>query len=309
MASPLLVVLGGINMDLITHTPRFPRPGETVVGTRFFTTPGGKGANQAVAAARLGASVRMVGRVGADIFGPQLVEGLRAEGIDVSGVGTDPGTSSGIAVINIDQTAQNQIIQVPGANHTCGPAEVEQVKVALEGASALMLQMELPVQVTLEAARLAARRGVPVVFDPAPPVPFPSEMFRLVSYLTPNETEAEALVGFPVTEPESAEKAARRLLERGVPHVLVKMGAQGAFLATRDTMQHYPAIPVKAVDTVAAGDAFNAGLAVALSEGRPLKEAVWWAVAAGAIAVTKPGAQTSMPHRQEVEALLKKHRT
>jgi ribokinase len=182
------------------------------------------------------------------------------------------------------------------------------VKDALDGASALLVQMEAPVEVTLEAARLAAARDVMVVFDPAPPGPFPEELYSLVDYITPNETEAEALVGFPATGPPSAQRAARELLGRGPGCVAIKMGALGAYYLTSYGGEYLPAFPVKPLDTVAAGDAFNGGLAVALAEGKELREAVRWAMAGGAIAVTKPGAQASMPYRREVEELLAKQK-
>ena len=291
-------------MDLVTVSQRSPQPGETVVGDRFLTYPGGKGANQAVAAARMGAAVMMVGRVGGDSFGGELLGHLRGAGVDVSGVEMDAGTSSGIAVINIDSSAQNRIVQVLGANATCGPAEVARVAAAMEHASVLMLQLEAPLEASLAAARAAFSRGRTVILDPGPARPLPDEMYGYCSYVTPNETEAQALVGFPVVDSASAETAAARLLERGAGCAIIKMGSLGAYYSDGSTSRHVPAHPVDAVDTVAAGDAFNGALAAALAEGAGPEAAVQRAMAAGALAVTRHGAQDSMPHRAEVEAFL-----
>ena len=299
-----VVVLGGINIDLVTVAERFPQAGETVVGSRFLTYPGGKGANQAVAASRMGAATAMVGKVGDDMFGPQLIDSLAASGVDVSRVAVEPGVSSGIAVINIDAAAQNRIIHVLGANTTCGEAEGQKVIQALEGASTLMLQLEVSVELSLSVALQAAAMGKRVILDPGPVRPLPHEFYACCSVITPNETEAQALVGFPVTDMPSAARAANALLERGVEAAVIKLGAQGAYYATRQGGQHVPAIPVEAVDSVAAGDAFNGALAAALSAGEALETALRLATAAGALAVTKFGAQDSMPLKQEVDALL-----
>ena len=296
-----IVVLGGINMDLVTFAARFPEAGETVVGDRFLTYAGGKGANQAVAAARMGARCAMVGRVGDDLFGPQLLDGMRAFGVDVSRVETVPGESSGIAVISVDGAAQNRIIQVLGANTTCGPAEAARAIEAMDGASVLMLQLEAPLDVSLAAARAASAAGKTVILDPGPVRPFPEEFYGLCSVITPNETEAAALVGFPVAGPEAAYQAADALLARGVGAAVVKLGAQGAVYAADGVRGQQTAFPVAAVDSVAAGDAFNGALAVCLAQGYDLPGAVRMAALAAALAVTVTGAQDSMPTRQEVE--------
>ena len=302
-----VVVLGGINMDLVSMVPRFPQAGESVVGSRFLTYPGGKGANQAVAAARMGARTAMVGRVGDDIFGPQLVAALEAIGIDVSGIGVTPGVSSGIAVIDIDDSAQNRIIQILGANDTCGPDEARAVTRSLVRASTVLLQLEVSPELSMQVASDAASQGKKVVLDPGPvrPESLAEEFFRYCDVITPNETEAQALVGFPVVDPASAERAARWLVGRGVGLAVVKLGAQGAYYATSAGGDHVPPFQVDAVDSVAAGDAFNGALAVALAEGQDIPHAVRTASAAGALAVTKSGAQDSMPTREEVEAMLR----
>ena len=309
-----IVVLGGINMDLVTYSDRFPAAGETVVGRRFLTYAGGKGANQAVAAARMGGRTSMVGQVGADLFGPQLLEGLTAAGVDVSGTAVAEGETSGIAVISIDGSAQNRIVQVLGANSTCGPAQSDAAGTALAGASVLMLQLEVPVEVSLAAARAAKAAGKTVILDPGPVRPFPEELLQLADVITPNETEAEALVGFPVNNIMAAERAAGELLRRGAGTAIIKLGALGAVFATgwQGDESHFhvrfmgrqTAFPVEAVDTVAAGDAFNGALAVCLAEGRPLERAVLLACAAGALAVTTTGAQDSMPTRAAVQEFL-----
>ena len=304
-----VVVLGGINMDLVTISPRFPEAGETVVGSRFLTYPGGKGANQAVAAARMGADVAMVGRVGDDVFGPQLVGSLAASGMDVSGVAVEPGASSGLAVISIDASSENRIIQILGANDTCGEDEAERVRRALDGASTLLLQLEVSVDLSLKVAQEAAALGKRVILDPGPVRPLPPEIYEkfysCCSIITPNETEAQARVGFPVTDVPSAARAAATLVSRGVQTAVIKLGAQGAYYETGAGGEHIPAIPVEAVDSVAAGDAFNGALAASLAEGNNLSRAIRVATAAGALAVTKFGAQDSMPLKHEVERLLR----
>ena len=299
-----VVVLGGINMDLVTISARFPRPGETIVGSRFLTYPGGKGANQAVAAARMGAATAMVGRVGDDVFGPQLIETLRDSGIKVDGVAVAQDTTSGIAVINIDESAQNQIIQILGANDTCGDAEAVRVGQALVNASTLLLQLEVSVDLSLKVAKEAFEQGKTVILDPGPVRHIPSEFFAYCSVITPNETEAQALVGFPVVDRTSAAQAAEQLLARGVGIAVVKLGAQGVYFASADGENFVTPFQVNAIDSVAAGDAFNGALAVSLAEGATLEQSVRMAAAAGALAVTKSGAQDSMPYRKEVEGLL-----
>lgn len=299
-----VVVLGGINMDLVTYSNRFPGAGETIAGERFLTYPGGKGANQAVAAARMGARTVMVGRVGGDIFGPQLVDGLRTEGIDVSWVTVASGESSGIASISIDRTGQNRIIQVLGANSTCGSEQASAVASALLGANTLMLQLEVPMEVSLSAAREARAQGKTVILDPGPVRSIPPSLFRFANIITPNETEAEAIVGFQVNSRDAAARAAESLLSKGAEAAVVKLGAQGAYYASARSSGFQAAFSVRAVDTVAAGDAFNGALAVYLAEGAPLADAVRVACAAGALAVTTTGAQDSMPTRASVDALL-----
>ena len=302
--SPVVVVLGGINMDLVATSERMPNLGETIFGTSFHTAPGGKGANQAVAAARLGAEVRMVGRVGDDQFGPTLLEGMRSEGIDVSGVAVDPDNPSGVALILLDDQAENMIVAVYGANLACDDAQVAAVDDALDGADVLLLQLETPLDVALNAVALAKEWGATVVWDPAPALEMGHEAYRLCDVLTPNQAEVEFLTGITVTDPASAEAAAKVLVEQGVPAAVVTLGSGGAFFLTRDESGLVPPFSVDAIDTVAAGDAFAAGLGIALAEGESLAGAVKFGSAAGALAVTKSGAQEAMPYRAEVDALI-----
>ena len=301
---PRIVVLGGINIDLVAMTPRFPQAGETVVGNRFLTYGGGKGANQAVAAARMGGRTSMVGRVGDDIFASQALRALVDSGVNVETVGITQGESTGIAVISIDDMAQNQIIQVLGANNTCGEEEAAHVLTLLEHASTLLLQLEVSVDLSLRCARAARERGVRVILDPSPVRPLPEAFYSCCDIITPNETDAQALVGKPVTDLASAADAARILLERGVGVAIITLGPQGTFWATSEGSEYVPAFPVNGIDSVGAGDAFNGALAVALSEGLELGRAVKVASAAGALSVTRSGAQDSMPTCAEVEELL-----
>lgn len=291
-------------MDLVVRTPRLPVAGETLLGHAFFTAPGGKGANQAVAAARLGSSVYMVGRVGADVFGAALVESLRQNQVHTDGVVETGGISSGVAVIAVDDQAENSIVVVPGANGKVGSADVARLEAVLPQVQVLLLQLEVPLEAVVAAAQRARDAQVTVILDPAPARELPADLYRTVDILTPNETEASTLVGFAVHSPADAARAADALLARGVEQVIVKMGAQGAYWSNGRESRFFPAYAVDAVDTVAAGDAFNGALAVALSEGVPMPDAIWWGMAAGALSTTKPGAQPSMPDRAAVERLV-----
>lgn len=299
-----VVVFGSLNMDLVAAAPRLPRPGETLTGTGFRSVHGGKGANQAVACARLGAATRMVGRLGADSFGAALRAGLAQEGIDSSGVTDDLGQPSGIAMITVDEAGENTIVVIPGANGAVGASDLALLRVALAGARVLLLQLEIPLEAVVAAATMAHEQGVAVVLDPAPVQSLPPALYPLIDLLTPNEGEAEALVGFPLADDASALAAAHELLGRGVRRVAVKRGGAGVVAGSADAVAVLPAFPVVAVDTVAAGDAFNGGLAAALAEGRSFDEALAWARAAGALAVTRRGAQAAMPPRAELLAFL-----
>lgn len=299
-----VVVLGSINMDLTTYVPRLPAPGETLFGTSFITVPGGKGFNQAVAAGRLGAETYFIGRIGDDAFGKGVLELVASEPVDISGILVDPDSGTGLAVISVDAQAENAVIVVSGANMTHDGREVARARAALQTASVLLLQMETPLQTSLAAAKAARDVGATVIFDPAPARPLPPEAYRLCHVMTPNELETEVLVGFRPTSLEAAAQAAAVLLERGLETAVIKLGAQGVYYQSTDESGFVEPFRVKSVDTVAAGDAFNGGLAVALAEKRPLAEAVHWGAAAGALATTKPGASAAMPTRKELEKVL-----
>jgi len=306
--NPRVLVFGSINMDLVAKVPHLPIPGETLLGHSFATVPGGKGANQAVAAARLEVPTAIVGRVGNDQFGQQLLKNLQSDRIQTNDVYIDPSTTSGVAIIAVDDNAENHIIVIPGANGNVGEEDIEHLIPLLPTASILLLQLEIPLSAVQKAAQAAQKAGVTVILDPAPaPTELPSELYPLVDIITPNAVETGQLVKFPVNTPESAEKAALVLQQRGIKTAIIKLGAKGVFCATIDDSFFIPAFSVKAVDTVAAGDAFNGGLAAALSQGYSLREAVVWGAATGALSATKSGAQSSLPTRQTVEAFLQEH--
>jgi len=298
-----IAVFGSINMDLVVRTPRLPVPGETLTGHTFFTVPGGKGANQAVACARLGVPTRMVGRVGDDGFGEQLRASLRGYGVNDAGVLTTPGPS-GVAVIAVDDAAENTIVIVPGANGAVSVADVARLEQALSDVRVLLLQLEVPLDAVIAAARAARDRGVVVILDPAPAQALPEELYTLADIITPNESEAAILTGLTVADDAGAAEAARVLLARGARRAIIKLGARGALVADSSGERLAPAYAVTPVDTVAAGDAFNGGLAAALSEGRSFDEAVRWGLATGALSVLKSGAQPSMPERSELMRFL-----
>lgn len=298
-----VIVFGSINMDLVVRTARFPQPGETIRGSDFYTAPGGKGANQAVAAARLQGKVRMIGRVGGDVFGQALLDSLKSNGVDTGSVLVDESQPSGVAVITVDDAAENHIIIVAGANGQVGAPDITRLESVLEGATHLLLQLEVPMEAVVAAAVAARRKGVAVMLDPAPARSIPIELYGLVDILTPNENEVGQLVGFVVDGEDSARRAAVELARRGVRQVVIKMGARGAFYRSGDHEQFFPAFKVNAVDTTAAGDAFNGVLAAALDEGMPMLDALRWAMAAGALSTTRPGAQPSMASRDEVRRM------
>jgi ribokinase len=301
-----IIVFGSINLDLVVTVPRLPIAGETLLGHNFFQVPGGKGANQAVALARLGIPTHMVGRVGADNFGRELINNLQTSGVQTNNIFVDETISSGVAAIAVDNRGENQIIVIPGANGRINQEDVERLSDLLPDSTALLLQLEIPMAAVIAAAKAAHQAGLQIILDPAPAQSHvPDELYSLVDIMTPNEVEAGQLVGFPVNDPDSAKEAAAILLQRGVKCAIVKLGAKGVFCATALESFFVPAFPIQVVDTVAAGDAFNGGLAAALYTGLSLHQAVVWGAAAGALAATKPGAQTSLPDKLRFEAFLK----
>ena len=304
----MIVVCGSINMDLVVHTPRFLAPGETRLGSTFITNPGGKGANQAVACALLGAETRMIGCLGDDDFGAALRHGLDQAGVDTHAVMTLDQTASGVALITVNDQGENTIIVVPGANECLTMDTHPNVDALLAQAKILLLQLEIPMTTVIAMAQKAHDLGVCVMLDPAPTQPLTDALYALIDILTPNQTEIETLVGFPVTTEAERTRAARHLLDKGMGKVIIKLGAEGVYWADRDGSGSHAAFPVNVVDTVAAGDAFNGGLAVALSEDQPFAEALHWGLAAGALAVTRRGAQSAMPTRADLLAFLAQQR-
>jgi len=302
-----IVVVGSSNTDMIVQVDRIPRPGETVLGGAFSMAAGGKGANQAVAAARAGGRVTFIARVGDDLFGRTAVEGFQADGIDVRYVVRDTETASGVALILVGADGQNSIAVAPGANARLSADDVDLARDAIRSASILLCQLEVPRGTVAAAVRLAAEAGVPVLLNPAPAQMLDDEMLRSVEILTPNETEAAQLAGLDPADSNDPEEAARRLQARGVRTVMVTLGSVGVLVASREGIERVPGFDVRAVDTTGAGDVFNGALAVALSQGRPTREAVRFASAAAAISVTRLGAQPSIPTRDEIEAFLALH--
>jgi ribokinase len=302
-----IVVVGSINLDLVTGVERIPALGETVTGKSFQTFFGGKGANQAVGVARLGHAVTMIGRVGDDEFGERLRRGLNAAGVRTAGLRRTPGISSGVASISVASNGRNTIIVVPGANGRLAPADLESELPSLNSAGMILTQLEVPLSVVAFLAAFAGSRQIPLVLDPAPAHKLPSTLLGKVAWLTPNETETCTLCGIKsgTLNPQNAGRYAKRLLEKGPRNIVIKLGSRGAFWAGSDGASSFvPAFQVRSVDSTAAGDAFNAGLAVALLKGKLPPDAVRFASAVAALSVTRAGAQPSMPTADEVARFL-----
>ena len=301
--SSTIIVAGSVNMDLVVRANRMPKEGESLIGSGFRMVPGGKGANQAVAAARLGSATHFVGRVGSDVFGTSLRENLASCGVNTDHLIEDDGPS-GIAMIIVNEAGQNSIVVALGANGEVRPDDLSKAADLFSDADFLLVQLEIPMDTVEAALDMAREAGVRSVLDAGPPRKLPLELLRKADIVSPNETETEALTGVEVTDLATAREAAKKLLDGGVETVVLKLGEQGSFVATRDLEEHVPAYRVDAVDTTAAGDAFTAALAVALADGDDLVGAVRFAGAAGAVAVTRFGAQPSMPTRDEVERFI-----
>ena len=303
---PHIVVVGSLNMDLVVQVPTIPAPSETVLGDNFATIPGGKGANQAVAAARLGAKVSLIGRVGNDAFGKQLLANAQREGIDVTHVGRDETAASGVAMIAVDANGQNSIAVASGANYRLTAAQVHAAWAALPHVDLLVMPLETPLETIETAVALANQSGAKVILNPAPAQKLPPHILAGVDVLVPNEPETAQLTDMPINTGAETRLAAQELLNLGVSHVVLTLGSRGALVLDGTTGQftEVTPYPVIVVDTTAAGDAFVAGLAVGLGEGRSLVKAAQFANAVGALAVTKQGAQPGMPFREEVDRLL-----
>jgi len=301
-----ILVIGSSNTDMVIKCDHFPRPGETILGGRFFMNPGGKGANQAVAAARLGGDVTFVTSVGMDIFGEQTLQNLLKEGIDMSGLIKDENNPSGVAMITVDKHAENSIVVASGANMGIRKEDIDRYFSTEADYEILLMQLEIPMPVIEYAAEKAVKRGVKVILNPAPAAKLTDLLYSCLYLVTPNETETEFLTGIRPDDERSAVKAADFLRKKGVKNVIITLGASGAFVFSGDMQRTLPAPRVNAVDTTAAGDTFSGALAVALSEGKDIERAVNFANRAAARTVTKMGAQSSIPYLSELKDSLVK---
>lgn len=304
MARNSILVIGSSNTDLIIKMDRIPKSGETILGGEFARAAGGKGANQAVGAARAGGNVAFVGRIGCDNFGESALAGLAADGINVDHVVRDGGSPSGVAFIFVGKAGENSIAVASGANGNLSPADIRQAGDLFREAAVLVVQLEIPLKTVCAAVKLAKATGARVILNPAPAQRLPASLLKQVYLITPNETEAEMLTGISVNDEAGAARAAQKLLASGVQNVIITMGARGAFVASKGVQQMMPGYRMKAVDSTAAGDIFNGTLAVALAEGKSLLDAARFASAAAAISVTRFGAQHSAPSRKEIDRLL-----
>jgi ribokinase len=297
---PKITVIGSSNTDMVVKTNKFPAPGETILGGEFFMFSGGKGANQAVAAARMGGEVTLVSRIGNDIFGQRAVAEFMKEGMETRFISTDPEKASGTALILVNADGENEIVVAPGSNATLSEKDLHDAKEAVQGCDILLMQLEIPLPTVLQGARMAYAFGHKVILNPAPAQELPLELYPLLHLITPNETEAEILTGIKVTDAASAAAAASRLLGFGVRHVIITLGAKGVFFKDEQREIAIAAPPVTAVDTTAAGDVFNGVLAVELASGVDWEKAMEWSCKAASLSVTRMGAQPSMPYRGEL---------
>ncbi len=295
-----ILVIGSSNTDMVVKTARFPQPGETIIGGEFFMFPGGKGANQAVAAARMGGQVTLIAKVGDDVFGQQALDGFVHEGINVDYVFTDNELASGVALITVNGVGENEIVVAPGANAALHPADLDQAESAFAAADLVLMQLETPVETVLHAAAKTTALGKRFVLNPAPAQVLPAELFPHLFLITPNETEATLLTGIALDDDAALPRIAEAFLQKGVVNVIITLGARGAYFHNAETHFIIAAPKVEAVDTTAAGDVFNGALAVALAEGMDWQEAINVACQAGALAVTRMGAQASAPFREEL---------
>lgn len=305
--SPILVV-GSANMDMVVSARSFPKPGETVLGRTFGMYPGGKGANQAVAAAKLGGEVDFLGKIGRDVLGDRLVTSMKREGVRLRHLLLDPSSPTGIALITLDARGQNEIVVVSGSNMKLTPGDAGSRRAAFSRARVLLLQLEIPLPTVKRAVAMARREGMTIILNPAPAQSLPRTLLRRIDYLTPNETEAETLSGVAVRDERSATRAARKLLDQGVKNVVVTLGRRGALLVNREVAELFPAQKVEAVDTTAAGDAFNGALACFLARGMNVGAAMRYAVGAASLSVTRMGAQCSMPTMNELTGFMTSQR-
>lgn len=300
MNNKRIVVIGSTNVDMVVNTVRIPSPGETVLGGRFLMGSGGKGANQAVAIARLGGKVSLISKVGNDIFGQQAVQSFLNEGIEIECLLTDPDAATGVALITVDSDGENSIVVASGANGKLTPEDVRQCLGKLPDAAVLLMQLEIPVETVEFAIRYASDHGIKVILNPAPASSLSASCLRLVDIITPNRVEAEALTGIKIIDERTARVAAEILLEKGVKHVVITLGKEGAVSLYDGSFYVAPGITVNSVDSTAAGDAFNGALALAILEEREFPAALAFACKAGAIATTRKGACASLPYRDDL---------
>lgn len=296
-----ITVIGSSNTDMVIKTTKLPAPGETILGGDFFMNPGGKGANQAVAAARLGGNVTFIAKTGDDVFGKQAKQLFEIEKINTDFLFSDRGHPSGVALITVDARGENCIVVAPGANSQLNQNDIEKGREVILESELILMQLEIPLETVLYAANIAFEAGKKVILNPAPAVKIPDELLSGLYMITPNETEAEIITGIAVTDTPSAILAARNLCQRGIEVVIITMGSKGALLYTEENAILIPSPKVEATDTTAAGDVFNGAIAVAVAEGKPLEDAVEFACKAAAISVTRLGAQSSAPYRKETE--------
>lgn len=299
-----ILVIGSSNMDLVVQVPRCPAAGETLFGSSFTTNYGGKGANQAVAVARIGSGVTFMTKLGNDTFGQQMRQHFSEEGMDLTHILTDAESPTGTALITVEDKGENRIIVVPGANARLTENDVESLSAEINSCRFVLTQLEIPLPTVLHIAEMTSAAGKQLILNPAPARPLPNSLLQKVFLITPNETEAEILTGIRVSDAESARRAALWFREKGVQQIVITMGSQGAFVFTDDFQGMVPAYKVKAIDTTAAGDVFNGALTVALSEGKTTADAARFGCAASALAVMRPGAQSSIPTRTEIDAFL-----
>jgi ribokinase len=302
---PKICVVGSSNIDLVVKSQRLPSPGETILGGEFLMVPGGKGANQAVAAAKLGAEVYFIAKLGDDIFGAQSFANFKKEGVNTKYVTRTKEALSGVASIAVDKAGNNTIVVAPGANHMLMPRDVKRAELAIASCGAIVAQLEIPLKTVEFAAGLAKKFKIPFILDPAPAQKLSSELFAMTDVIKPNETEARILTGIEVIDAKTAGKAAKNLLGRGVKTVIITMGVKGFFMVNNEINEFFPAKKVKAVDSTAAGDAFVGGLSFCIACGRTILEAALFANDVAALSVTKMGAQSSMPNMKEVEKFIK----
>lgn len=303
-----ICVIGSINVDLVTKADRYPKPGETIIGNDFNTFPGGKGANQAAAAGRLGADVCMIGKVGDDEFGVQMIETLKNSGVDTVGIDIMKDTRTGVACIQVVDSGQNSIVIYQGANAGVTEEFIMSKKNLIDKSDIIMIQLEIPMSTVVAVVKYAKRKGKVIVFDPAPVQKINEELYSYIDIITPNETEIQTLTGLQVLSEEEVITASRSLIDKGVNAVIHKAGKKGAYLVGINKFERFPTYDVKVIDTTAAGDSFNAGLAVALSQGKSIEESIDFANLVASISTTKFGAQSAMPTMKECNDFLEIHK-